>query len=363
MFCGPIAAPGQPAGGGYEAANRRTCDALVRHGWTVVELPYPKAPRTAVHKLAAYAQHFVRAAAQLIRRRDDYDLLHLTPLNMHFAWAESLLLSCARWVGKPVLLDVRAGTFVRHYQRRGRLYQRIVDRSLRLATQVAVEGREYGPFVRQRTRQTPFYFPNYIDTPSLHQPLAERQLAPGDPIRLIYFGRLVREKGIETALQVLAALRARGHAASLTLIGNGSASYLRALQASYAGQPVEWAGSLSVEAILSRAAQHHFFLFASRHDGEGHSNALNEAMAVGLVPICSDQGFTRTVVGDAGAVLSRGAPAGAYALAVEAIVDAGRWTELSRRARSRVQSLFSEDANLPALTRLYAAMIAVDGRH
>lgn len=39
---GPIAPAGEPASGGYKAANRRTCDALRRHGLTVLEWPYPR---------------------------------------------------------------------------------------------------------------------------------------------------------------------------------------------------------------------------------------------------------------------------------------------------------------------------------
>lgn len=357
LICGPIAAPGQPAAGGYEAANRRTCDALQRRGLTVLELAYPKSPRGPLRKLVAYGVHFLRAAIRLLRRREDYDLLHLTPLNMHFAWAEALLMVCARWSGKPVLMDVRAGTFVRHYEAGSAWYKSAVDSSLRRATRVAVEGLEYLPFVRRRAARPPFYLPNYIDTPSLQRPVPTRTLDRTQAIRIVYFGRLVPEKGIETALQVLSRLGQRGHVATLTLIGAGPPDYLRTLQQRYGALDVDWAGSLPVDAILSLAGLAHFFLFASRHDGEGHSNALNEAMSVGLVPICSDQGFTRTVVGDAGVVLPRHAEADAYVAAIEGIVRRGDWAAWSERARARVCNLFSEDATIPVLMRIYSEMM------
>jgi glycosyltransferase involved in cell wall biosynthesis len=345
-FCGPIGAIGKPAGGGYESANRRNCDALARRGVTVTELPYPKVTTPPIAKLLRYGASFVRAAAFLIWRQKDYDLLHLTPLNMHFALAESWLVACARWVGKPVLLDIRAGTFVRHYDTGSARYRHTIDRSLRLANQVAVEGEAYLAFARQRTLAPVLHFPNYVDGPALRQTPAVRALDGTAPIRLLYFGRLVAEKGIETALSTLVVLLARGHAVELELIGDGPSAFVAELRQRHANLPVTWSAGLPMEAILQRAALAHFFIFASRHDGEGHSNALNEAMSIGLVPVGSDQGFTRSVVGDAGVVLPMVAQASDYAAAIEDAV-AARPPEGTCALQRRCDAA-SADRHLPA---------------
>lgn len=357
-FCGPIGAVGKPAGGGYESANRRNCDALLRRSVTVTELPYPKVTTQPAAKLLRYGASFLRTAAFLIARRKHYDLLHLTPLNMHFALAESWLVACARWVGKPVLLDIRAGSFVRHYEGGSVLYRGTIDRTLRLASQVAVEGQAYIPFVRERSPAPVLHFPNYVDGPALRQTPAVRSLDRNTPVRLIYFGRLVAEKGIETALSTLVVLLARGHAVELELIGDGPAAFVAELRQRHMKLPVTWSTALPVEAILQRAASAHFFIFASRHDGEGHSNALNEAMSLGLVPVCSDQGFTRSVVGDAGVVLPVAAQASDYAAVIEDILLTDSWVTLSQRARQRVRALYSEEATLPPLIDTYRRMLA-----
>jgi glycosyltransferase involved in cell wall biosynthesis len=357
-FCGPIGAIGRPAGGGYESANRRNCDALLRRGVVVAELPYPKVTQGSLAKLLRYGASFVRAAAFLVLRRRDYDLLHLTPLNMHFAVAESWLIACARRLGKPVLLDIRAGTFVRHYESGSALYRRTIDRSLRLASQVAVEGEAYLPFVRQRTAAPVLHFPNYVDGPALLQTPVAEALDPAQPVRLIYFGRIVAEKGIDVALATLVVLRARGHAVELELIGDGPPDFVAALRLRHAALPITWRTGLPVAAILQRAAAAHFFIFASRHEGEGHSNALNEAMSVGLVPVCSEQGFTRSVVGDAGVVLPVAAQASDYAAAIEQILLSDRWATLSQRARARVRSHYCEEAALPPLIDSYRRLLA-----
>ena len=42
----------------------------------------------------------------------------------------------------------------------------------------------------------------------------------------------------------------------------------------------------------------HFFLFPTHEYGEGHSNSLTEAMSYGVVPVASDWGYNKSVVGD-----------------------------------------------------------------
>lgn len=357
-LCGPIAAPQRAAQGGYEAANRRTSESLSRRGVQVLELPYPPPQGGRWTGLARYALCFARHAAWLLLRRGRYDVLHLTPLNMRFAPAELLLIVAARLAGRAVMMDVRAGTFVRHYGGAGPLYRRVVDTELRLADRVAVEAREYMAFVGARARHAPLYFPNYAVQAGDRLPVGERRgPAPDGIVRLVYFGRLVPEKGLDIVLDATALLAAQGLRVRLDLVGDGPHDYLLALRRRHANLPVCWHGSLAGARLFDVVGGAHFFLFPSRHDGEGHSNALNEAMALGVVPVCSRQGFSASVVEDAGELLPVDAPASAYAEAVARVLSTGRWPALSRRAAHRVQACFSEEAAVPPLIDAYRAML------
>lgn len=362
-LCGPIAARQRAAQGGYEAANRRTSDALARRHVPVLELPYPPPQGGRRTALLRYAARFVQHAVWLIVHRRHYDVLHLTPLNMRFAPAELLLIVAARVAGRPVLMDVRAGTFVRHYGGAGALYRRVVDTELALADRVAVEARDYMAFVAERSRQAPFYFPNYAETAPDGSDGAERPgPSPDGLVRLVYFGRLVPEKGVDTVLEATSLLLAQGLRVRLDLVGDGPHDYLLALRRRHATLPVYWHGSLTGVRLAEVVRSAHFFLFPSRHDGEGHSNALNEAMACGVVPICSRQGFSASVVDDAGEVLPVDAQASAYAEAVAGVLSSGRWSTLSRRAVQRVREHFSEDATVPALIATYREMVGTATR-
>ena len=357
LLCGPIAPFGQPAGGGYEAANRRTIDALRTRGVQVLELPYPRARDSQWRKALRYAGMYLHHACRILLLRRGYDVLHLTPLNMQFAWAETLLLASARLARRPVVFDIRAGTFVRHYHGAGRLYRMAIDASLRLAARVAVEGRAYIPFVRQRHGLAPYYFPNFVSTRETRAAVWRDTPARHAPICIVYAGRIVSEKGLDTALAAVGALKDRGLQVRIDLLGDGPQDYIDQLQRQHAGLPMHWHGALPPDRLLPILAAAHFFLFPSRHDGEGHSNALNEAMALGVVPISSRQGFSADVVGDSGALLRVDAPAEDYAAAMARIVLEGRWSILSARAAARVRKHFSEDAALPGLIELYRSLL------
>jgi glycosyltransferase involved in cell wall biosynthesis len=77
-------------------------------------------------------------------------------------------------------------------------------------------------------------------------------------------------------------------------------------------------------------------------------------MASGLVPVCSDHGFNRDVVGDCGFIVPVGATADDYAAVLLAAVRSpGLLKDLSLRARSRVESLFSDARIVPLLLEQY----------
>ncbi|MGH6737159.1 MAG: glycosyltransferase family 4 protein [Methyloceanibacter sp.] len=353
-YCGPIAQPGQPARGGYESANRRLIDDLRLRGLDVLEFPYPVALGTQFGKGFAYARRFAVILAELVQQRRRFDILHLTPLYRHFLYAETALCLIAWSLGKRVVFDIRAGSFIRHYRKRSSLYRTLAEALLRRADMLAVEGKEDLPFVEARRDKPILYLPNYVKTHA-PQPVSARH---DTPIRIAFLGRVVPEKGIETALRALRALQDMGMPAHLDVIGEGDESYLHTLAHRTLDLPVKWHGALPADVIRPKLAAAHFFIFPTTHDGEGHSNALTEAMAEGLVPICSGNGFNRSVVGECGRVLPMDASGEDYAAAIAAIGTGSAWRSLSEAARSRVAQHFSSDAVLPELIETYRTVTA-----
>lgn len=346
LFCGPIPGPAQAPAGGYEACNRRTIDALREHGAQVRELPYPQPDGGKLAKLRGYVGGFLALRRQIGRGAGQ--VFHLTGLYKQFVPAELLLLLRARRRGWRTVYDVRAGSMHLHYARLGPVYRLLFRLLLRSADQVMIEGMDYAPFVQQVTGRQAFYLPNHIKMTDI----PARTMAADDVLRLIYVGRVNLEKGVATALATAQRLQELGQRCELVVAGPAEPALLAQLRADYPHSPVQWLGSLTSAQVLAELGKAHVFLFPTRHSGEGHSNALTEAMAMGCVPLASDNGFNRSVIGDTGRVLPMQATADQYAEAAMALWRGGAWPALSQAARARAASLFSTEQ---AVSRLQAA--------
>jgi len=110
------------------------------------------------------------------------------------------------------------------------------------------------------------------------------------PIRLMYAGRLEKEKGVGRVLKVLALLNSQGYPAVLDLAGDGPERTEFENQASRDGIGSlttfhGWLPRPKLNALYSRS---HFFVMPSLT--EGWPKVLSEAMAYGVVPLGSAMG-------------------------------------------------------------------------
>jgi len=75
------------------------------------------------------------------------------------------------------------------------------------------------------------------------------------------------------------------------------------------------------------------------------------------VPICSDHGFNRDVVGRTGSVLPIEADGKDYANSVARVWQSGRWPSLSAAARTRVFQNYSSEVVLGRLIAQYSSLV------
>jgi glycosyltransferase involved in cell wall biosynthesis len=99
------------------------------------------------------------------------------------------------------------------------------------------------------------------------------------------------------------------------------------------------------------------FVVSTSAFGEGFSNAIAEGMSAGLVPVATDVGDARDLVGEAGFVIPAG-DARALAQALEASARMGRNERetLAMRARNRIVEKFSLARAVDRYANLYAAL-------
>lgn len=350
---GPIAPKDEPAPGGFEASNRRLADLLQNLGHNVIECAYRGGEvRGSFRKLAAYHRSFRNIRSETAKHSSD-TVYHLTPLYKQFLLWEFLLAKGLKKNGKRITIDLRAGRLLKDYAKFGLLYRQLFKRYLSLADAIAVEGERFIPFLQDiRPDLTIHHLPNFILDAEIPASLPPK---PMDTVRFAYVGAVNEAKGVRHSVQLVKALHDRGIRVKFDVFGRVSSEFKdEMLDIIGDARIVDFHGPRSYGDIQQALSQSHFFLFLSHWYGEGHSNALTEAMSQGCVPIVTDHGFSKAVAGDAGILVDdRENLVSVIAQIERELQDPTALMARQETAWRRVKSHFSESAVGATLSQLY----------
>jgi glycosyltransferase involved in cell wall biosynthesis/predicted metal-dependent phosphoesterase TrpH len=150
--------------------------------------------------------------------------------------------------------------------------------------------------------------PRWVDTelftPEKHTPRFWEQLGLPDGVKLLYVGRVSREKSLELLAEAFKELVDRGAEVTLAVIGDGP--FRQEMEAQLAGYPALFTGYLQGEELQRAYASADLFVFPSATDTFG--NVVLEAQASGIAVIVSDAGGPRELMVDGvtGAVFPAG---------------------------------------------------------
>lgn len=194
---------------------------------------------------------------------------------------------------------------------------------------------------------------------TMPEPLRDALALPRDALVVGSVGRLETVKAYHRLVEALGLVRAGGRLARpVVLVIAGEGRERTALEAAAArlglGDAVRLPGWIDDPPAIYRL----FDVFALPSDSEGLSMSLLEAMACGVVPVVTDVGANREVVGDAlaGQVVPPGdVRALAHRLTATLADDAGR-REQSRHARERAVTRYSLARMADAYARVYRGL-------
>ena len=352
LLCGPIAEEGRPARGGFESSNLRLLGVLNKMGFDAHGISYPNmSGASLIKKSLSYPLSFIKMAVSILTNtRDKTIIVHYTPLRGIFLPLE--LAIC--WISKArkakLIIDLRAGSQILQYQGGSALYRLLYRKMLRFADVIAYEGHKYKEFIASIEPQKPSYLlPNFVPEKFLRN--VQSNARPGGP-HLIYVGRISQDKGVLHAVRVFQELKNELSGSTLTLIGSCDPGCVQEL-ASVSETGLFTTGPLSFDDIARHLEKSHFFLFLTLWKGEGHSNALTEAMGKGCVPVCTDHGFNGTIVGDCGYIVQDRGDIGVIVSLIKKTWEDGSWEKLSQEANIRVEKYFSERSIRDTLKKMY----------
>jgi glycosyltransferase involved in cell wall biosynthesis len=181
--------------------------------------------------------------------------------------------------------------------------------------------------------------PRGVDLENFHPDKAKKGAwaalgLPEDGIRLLYVGRVSREKNLELLAECVPGLFKARPDLSLTLVGDGP--FRTALQARLSGHPrVRFTGVVQGERLSSLFASADIFVFPSLTDTFG--NSVVEALASGVPCVTSDLGGPCEIVvdGECGLVFHHGREGDLSAKILDLAGDAERLRAFKAKARER----------------------------
>jgi glycosyltransferase involved in cell wall biosynthesis len=184
-------------------------------------------------------------------------------------------------------------------------------------------------------------------------PRRMRRMAAG-PLRLVFAGRLDRDKGVFDLPPIAAALRDRSVDATWTIIGDGpEAGRLRAAWPE--SQSVRYVGALTNAETIDRLADHDLYVLPTRF--EGLPVGLLEAMGSGVVPVVSriDSGVPDIVTAGVDGLMPAVADVAGFAGAIARLDGDRPWLErMSVAARRTVETRFEARRRASEYQALYA---------
>lgn len=165
-------------------------------------------------------------------------------------------------------------------------------------TAIYVETRTMKQDLEKRGLRNLCILPNFKDIPILTED--ELVYPTGEPYRLCTFSRVMKEKGIEDAVEAVKAVNEKyGRTVyTLDIYGQVDAEQTRWFEDLRASFPdyVRYKGLVPFDKTVERLKDYYALLFPTYYSGEGFAGTLLDAMSAGVPVIASDWKYNSEVV-------------------------------------------------------------------
>jgi glycosyltransferase involved in cell wall biosynthesis len=286
-------------------------------------------------------------------------IVHInTSLNARAYWRDLVYLAVAKLCGARVVYQVHGGALPHRFFRGNRLLEALLRGTLRLADAVVVLARIELRAYRKFLPGLPVVaLPNAIDY-AQYARLKRGPAREAVPLRLVYIGRLAREKGLIETLQGLKLAQGQGVQAQLALAGSGpDEQRLRQLvQEMQLSADVAFVGPVFGEAKARLLASADVLVLASH--AEGLPYALLEGMAAGDAVIVTRVGAIPDVVVDGvhGFFVPPHNPLAIARAIGRLAADRGLLARMSEAGRRRIAGSYSLERLAADFRRLYSEL-------
>ena len=286
-------------------------------------------------------------------------IVHLnTSLTLRAYWRDLVYMLVAKLCRARVLYQVHGGPAPQRFCGGGRWAGAFMRATLQLADAVVVLSAAQLEAFRRFGIDAVLAMPNGIDC-GPYDALVREGAPPSRPLRLLYLGRLVRQKGLYELIEGLHLAQLHGAAAELMLAGEGPEADGLAVAAAACGVArLEFAGPVRGPDKIALLSWADVLVLPSY--SEGLPYALLESMAAGVPAIATRVGAIPEVVADGvnGLLVEPRSPA-AIAAAIRTLCeDRAALARMSAASRATVAACYSIRRLTAQLSVLYASLDA-----
>lgn len=337
-----------PSGGGQTAARRlwHTLEKLGynvqlynRHRYYWLPRPWNKLSILLFELLDPIWMFFVL----IFKKRNDSMFLFMSYAG-GLVYFDMLMTLVAKLSGHKAVMYLAGGMAQNYYSRKGCLYKWTFRNTMKMYDLVMCEGEVNEDLVDRITesKTKTFYLPNFTEDGFAPDPLPKK---PMDCVNIFYFGRIDAEKNVLLGVDVFNILASTFENVYFTIVGGGDDAYdakvCKSIEMSPYKDRIRKIGRSTHEQLAEMMKNQHIYLFPSAEPCEGHSNALNEAMSWGLVPVVSSNNFLPSIVGDSELVVN-GYNAEDYANKIINLTQLNKIEQKSKQMYQRVKDNFTQ---------------------
>ena len=348
-----------PFGGG-EVGNRRTLTLLKKLNYDIVLIPkYIRVnDHSFIHsiellfKIISNIFLFVKT---LINGQRKGAIVHIAGFYGIMIYFEYLLIAIAKILHYKVIYEMRGGGASKYYEEGHFLYKFFFKRAIKRSDEIFSQGKENFSLIKEiDTNKRIFYYPNYVLGDFYPHQYPQK---PKDKINLMYFGRLSKTKNTDIVINTFISLAKDYDNIYLEVIGNSeSQSYTdyikNKIKESNLETRINILPACNHEELKKHLSDKSFYIFPSKEPREGHSNALTEARAWGLIPITTSQGFNRSVIGN-DLLIVKELDVKDFVNKIKHIIDNDLIEQLSYNSYNRILSNYTDEIVLAKLKEEY----------
>lgn len=347
-----LLAPTPPPAGGIAGWTKRMMQAKLKNGWQVVVVDEKVIGGREVFGAESKKKLLVECLRCLRIWRNLWRVLADKDVKVVHSCIPSATLSMMREYVCALITKLHRRKFIIHFRctvpntTKGKLGQWMLKRLSNFSDVVMVLNKQTVDYLTKLTKTPIVMIPNFVDTVELCE---ERRINP-ELKKIVYVGGVIAQKG---CLEIIETAKAHPDIV-FRLIGRADDKITVAAQDV---QNVVLVGAKDRQGVQQELEQADAFMFLSYFYGEGFSNALAEAMAVGLPCIVTDWAANADMIENKGGIVIPVQNASEAIKAVEVMKGQSVRQEMSSFNIKKVRNFYSDNVVLDMYVDIYERCI------